>query len=221
MADRPDYRHESRFCQSGAVIGVDEAGRGPWAGPVTAAAFWIDPAQIASLPAALTDSKKLSKASHQRIRAALSTPEYGHHFAIRHISSTRIDEIGILPATFLAMQMAVTSLSGQLDAKGIQIAHILVDGNLCPDFDWPASPIVRGDSQSLSIAAASIMAKTERDAVMQSLSRSYPEYGWQTNAGYGTAEHQDALKRLGITPYHRTCFAPIQAILQESQSPVS
>ena len=216
MTAGPDYEHEAKFSQSGAVIGVDEAGRGPWAGPVTASAFWINPAQIANLPALLTDSKKLSKAKHQTIRAELTAAEYGHHFAIQHVSSVTIDEIGILQATFLAMQQAVVSLAGQLGNSGIQIAHILVDGNLCPVFDWPASPIIKGDSKSLSIAAASIMAKTERDGLMQSLGREYPHYSWHKNAGYGTAEHQDAMRQFGITPYHRKSFLPVKRMIQSA-----
>ena len=213
MAQKPDYLHERKYSHSGAVIGVDEAGRGPWAGPVTAAAFWINPAYLDSLPPTLTDSKKISKSKHQTIRTALSKPEYGHEFSVQHISSSQIDDIGILPATFLAMQQAVTALSTRLIELDIQIAHILVDGNLCPEFDWPASPIIKGDSKSLSIAAASIIAKTERDGIMQSLGHDYPEYGWQTNAGYGTAEHQQALQQVGISPHHRTSYAPIKAFL--------
>ena len=214
MAEQPDYLREIEYRHIGAVIGVDEAGRGPWAGPVTAAAFWINPAQLARLPASLTDSKKLSKSRHQKLRSELVNPEYGHQFSVQHIASAQIDEIGILPATFLAMQRAVASLSRRLIDEKHQIAHILVDGNLCPEFDWPASTIIKGDSKSLSIAAASIIAKTERDALMQALARDYPDYGWQRNAGYGTVEHHTALKTIGVSPHHRKSYAPIKALLQ-------
>ena len=209
--DKPDYSFEKLFCRQGAVIGVDEAGRGPWAGPVTATAFWINPERQDKLPKTLTDSKKLSASKREQIRQELCSPDSGHLWAIRHTSVAEIDRAGILPATFSAMADAVYSLADLLAQRhNIQLSMVLIDGNLLPPLDVPCQAVISGDSRSLSIAAASVLAKVARDEVMRDLANTYPEYGWQTNAGYGTKSHQNALQEFGVTPHHRKSFAPIK-----------
>ena len=209
--DKPDYALEQPLSRQGAVIGVDEAGRGPWAGPVTAAAFWINPERKDKLPKTLTDSKKLSASKRKQIRQELCAPVNDHLWSIRHTSVVEIDRAGILPATFSAMADAVYSLADLLAKRhSIQLSMILIDGNLLPPLDAPCEAVISGDSRSLSIAAASVLAKVARDEVMCDLANSYPDYGWQTNAGYGTKSHQNALQEFGVTPHHRKSFAPIK-----------
>ena len=209
--DKPDYALEQPFCRQGAVIGVDEAGRGPWAGPVTATAFWINPERKNKLPKTLTDSKKLSALKREQIQQELCARDNGHLWAIRHTSVIEIDRAGILPATFSAMADAVYSLADLLAQQhNIQLSMVLIDGNLLPPLDVPCQAVISGDSRSLSIAAASVLAKVARDEVMRDLANTYPGYGWQTNAGYGTKSHQNALQEFGVTPHHRKSFAPIK-----------
>ena len=208
---KPDYTLEQPFCKQGAVIGVDEAGRGPWAGPVTATAFWINPEFKNMLPRDLTDSKKLSALKREQIRQRLCASNSGHLWATKHSSVVEIDREGILPATFSAMVDAVITLADLLAQQhDMPLSMVLIDGNLLPTLDVPCKAVVRGDSRSLSIAAASVLAKEARDEVMRGLAATYPDYGWQTNAGYGTKRHQDALQQFGVTPHHRKSFAPIQ-----------
>lgn len=212
--ERPDYSLELACSGTGAVIGVDEAGRGPWAGPVTAAAFWINPAETDSLPIDLTDSKKLSAYKREQIKQALCHNQQNHLWAVSHSSVTQIDADGILPATFAAMAAAVTQLADDLMTyHHLNVAMVLVDGNLVPPLGYPCQAVIRGDSRSLSISAASILAKQARDEVMTDLAADYPDYGWQTNAGYGTKAHHQALQRFGVTPHHRKSFAPVKACL--------
>ena len=214
--DKPDYALEQPFCRQGAVIGVDEAGRGPWAGPVTASAFWINPERKDKLPKTLTDSKKLSALKREQIRQELCAPDKGHLWAIRHTSVVEIDRAGILSATFSAMADAVYSLADLLAQRhNIQLSMVLIDGNLLPPLDVPCQAVISGDSRSLSIAAASVLAKVARDEVMRDLANTYPDYGWQTNAGYGTKSHQNALQEFGVTPHHRKSFAPIKNRLKK------
>ena len=209
--DKPDYTLEQPFCKQGAVIGVDEAGRGPWAGPVTATAFWINPEFKNMLPRDLTDSKKLPALKREKIRQGLCASNSGHLWATRHSSVVEIDRKGILPATFSAMVDAVSALADLLAQQyNMQLSMVLIDGNLLPPLDVPCKAVVRGDGRSLSIAAASVLAKEARDEVMRGLATTYPDYGWQTNAGYGTKRHQDALQQFGVTPHHRKSFAPIK-----------
>lgn len=212
----PDYQLEREWAEMGAVIGVDEAGRGPWAGPVTAAAFWINPEDLNHLPPTLTDSKKLSEKQREAVRAELASAPSSHIFSYHHIHASEIDKLGLLPATFLAMRTAIEAVAERLEKHGIQISHILVDGNIKPDWHWPSSAIIKGDSKSLSIAAASIIAKTARDGLMTSLASEYPVYDWQNNNGYGTKAHQNALIQHGTTPHHRTSFAPIKKLLKDA-----
>lgn len=194
----PDLSLETSL--GGVVAGLDEVGRGPLAGPVIAAAVIIDPSTLpARLAAELNDSKKLS-ARKRDVLAALVLESCAHGFG--EASVAEIDSLNILKATFLAMRRAVAALGRPID-------HALVDGNQVPPLDCAVRCVVGGDGLSLSIAAASVIAKVRRDRLMADLAKQFPGYGWERNAGYGTAQHLDALRRLGPTPHHRTSFAPI------------
>ncbi|MBD3764545.1 MAG: ribonuclease HII [Rhodobacterales bacterium] len=208
MAQAPDDTLETAARAQGAlrIAGVDEVGRGPLAGPVTAAAVILDPANI---PAGLADSKTLTAARRQALAAAL---RHVAQVSVAHASVQEIDDLNILGATHLAMRRAVAGLPQPPD-------HLLIDGNRLPrDLPCPAQAVVRGDARCLSIAAASILAKVERDALMVALAQQHPGYGWDRNAGYPTAEHLAALQRLGVTPAHRRSFAPVHNILYQDQS---
>mgnify|MGYP002395200690 CR=1 FL=1 len=183
------------------VVGVDEVGRGPLCGPVTAAAVWLDPTY---LPQGLNDSKRLSA----KARLALCDQIRPHaDIGIGHCSPAEIDELNILQATFLAMQRAIAALA-------VPPCHLLIDGNRLPKgLSCPAEAIVKGDGRSMSIAAASIIAKTARDAIMADLAKRYPGYGWERNAGYPTKCHLNAIAQLGPTAEHRRSFKPIRKIL--------
>ena len=211
----PDLRLEKRHIAagSGAVIGIDEAGRGPWAGPVTAAAFWINPNFIDELPPELNDSKTLSPAKRASIYAALTGGE--HAFCVVSIAAAEIDRIGILGATSLAMRQAATKLQALLiSRRNAAIGLCLVDGNFDPGLRIPVKTVIKGDALSCSIAAASIIAKETRDNLMRDLARAHDVYGWDSNMGYGTKSHSDALHAHGISEHHRRSFAPIKRLLQ-------
>lgn len=181
------------------VCGIDEAGRGPWAGPVVATAVVLDPKCI---PDGLNDSKKLSEAR----RAALFEPIMASaRVGIGIAEVDRIDRDNILQATLWAMAQALDQIGG--------VALALVDGNRAPALPCPVQTIIEGDAKSLSIAAASIIAKVTRDRIMVGHDQAYPGYGFARHKGYGTALHQEALRRHGVTPLHRTSFAPIAALL--------
>jgi len=196
------------------VVGIDEAGRGPWAGPVTAAAAWIHPEYVGDLPIGLNDSKTISPKKRASLWEALQVLAENPEIFRVHVSSVDavdIDRMGILPATFHAMEMA---LSG-LDLVGHDL-HVLVDGSLAPPFSslslrqsLRVQPVVKGDSRSLSIAAASIAAKQTRDAIMLELDRAWPQYGWRNNMGYGTQPHAETLAEKGPCPHHRFSFRPV------------
>ncbi len=185
----------------GVVAGVDEVGRGPLAGPVVAAAVVLDRATLsARLVAELDDSKKLPARRRAEL-AALVTASCA--FGIGQAEVGEIDTLNILNATFLAMRRAYRAL-------GVVADWALVDGNRPPDgLGCPVRCVVGGDGISLSIAAASVVAKVYRDRLMAGLAAEWPGYGWERNAGYGTAQHLDALRRLGPTPHHRRSFAPV------------
>ncbi len=203
----PDYTFEQTLTAEGfgRVVGVDEVGRGPWAGPVTAAAVWLDPAQI---PDGLNDSKKLSA---KRRDALFDVLLKCADVSIAHASVAEIDEMNILAASHLAMVRAVSGL-----AKAADFA--LVDGNRMPEgLGCAGRTIVKGDSKSASIAAASIVAKVTRDRLMVELAQQHPGYGWETNAGYGTKVHQEGLRKLGVTPHHRCSFKPVHNILYQEK----
>ena len=184
----------------GVVAGVDEAGRGPWAGPVVAAAVVLDRRHV---PPGLNDSKALTALARERLFAALQGAAI---IAVGQASVAEIDGLNIHVATMLAMQRAVAALACSVD-------HVLVDGNRLPKWSYAATAIVSGDAQSASIAAASIIAKVTRDALMRGLDVETPGYGWAANKGYGTAEHARALAALGVTIHHRRSFAPVRARL--------
>ena len=189
------FAFEDRF--SGVVAGVDEAGRGPWAGPVVAAAVVLDRGQV---PPGLDDSKKLSEAARERLfDAIIANARHG----IGQASVAEIDSLNIHWATMLAMERAVAAL-------GVAPDHVLVDGNRLPKWRHAAKAIVKGDALSCSIAAASILAKVTRDRLMVALDAEWPGYGWATNKGYGTATHARGLAELGVTPHHRRSFAPVK-----------
>ena len=202
----PDFSLEEGLglSTSAVIVGVDEVGRGPLAGPVTAAAVFFDRQKITSdLLTKIDDSKKIA----QKKRATISKQiESIAIIGIGWASSGEIDQLNILEATMLAMQRAIFSLQKQII---LDPEYILIDGNKVPRLDFPSKAIVRGDEKSLSIAAASIVAKSKRDAFMTSLSKLYPGYGWEKNAGYGTREHLAAIEREGITVHHRRSFKPI------------
>ena len=201
----PDFNLER--AAGGRVAGIDEAGRGPLAGPVIAAAVILDPATLPGmLLDGIDDSKVLTKSRREELFAALR--RYAD-IGIGGASAAEIDRINILAATLRAMGRAVDDL-------GIVPDLALIDGNRTPELACPATAVVRGDRASLSIAAASIVAKVTRDRIMAALARRHPGFGWERNAGYGTAEHKQALTRLGVTPHHRKTFAPINKILSLS-----
>ena len=193
------------------TVGVDEAGRGPLAGPVVAGAVWLGDAAIAGLD----DSKKLSA----RRRAALEGQIKAQGcWAVGLASVDEIDRLNIFAATMLAMTRAVEGLMAQLGGQAGAVMA-LVDGNKTPQgrvpgWVWPARAIVGGDALEPAISAASILAKQHRDAIMQALAAQHPQYGWERNAGYGTAQHLAALRDHGVTAHHRRSFAPVaQALL--------
>ena len=201
----PDFNLER--AAGGRVAGIDEAGRGPLAGPVIAAAVILDPKTLPDmLRDGIDDSKLLTKSRREELFAVLQSHA---HIGIGGASAAEIDRINILAATLRAMGRAVDDL-------GIVPDLALIDGNRTPELACPATAVVRGDRASLSIAAASIVAKVTRDRIMAGLARRHPGFGWERNAGYGTAEHKQALTRLGVTPHHRKTFAPINKILSLS-----
>lgn len=197
-------RFENESSYGKVCVGIDEAGCGPWAGPVIAAAAIISPQCDASVLNIIRDSKQMTPS--QRIKVW----EYFHTFKNERIwfgvgeaSVSEIDAINIREATKLAMQRAVQAL------PEISFDHILIDGNRAPPFSKPHSMVIKGDQKYISISSASIIAKVIRDKIMSALDEQYPVYGWRQNAGYGTALHQRAIEIYGITPFHRQSFKPI------------
>lgn len=188
----------------GLIAGVDEAGRGPLCGDVYAAAVILDPNQPII---GLDDSKKLTE--KRRAILAAEIKEKAMAWAIASSSVAEIDEINILQATLLAMRRAVAALS-------IQPQLLRVDGNQDPKSDVPAVTIIKGDSLFAEISAASILAKDARDQSMYEADRAYPQYGFGQHKGYGTKAHLAALAQYGVTPLHRTSFAPIKRLIEEA-----
>lgn len=183
------------------IAGVDEVGRGPLAGPVTTAAV-ILPEKF-DLPG-LTDSKKLS--ARRRENLAIAIKEQAVCWSLGEADILEIDQLNILHATMLAMQRAVAALAIRPD-------QVLVDGNRCPELDIPAKAIIGGDGLEPCISAASIIAKVARDKMMTEFAVQYPQYGFETNSGYPTKKHRDALQQFGVTPIHRRSFGPVKALL--------
>lgn len=185
----------------GPIVGIDEAGRGPWAGPVVAAAVVLD---AKNLPVGIADSKQLD--ADQREVVFHRIKEQALDYGIAIADAERIDRDNILNATLWAMAKAADSLA-------VEPRLALVDGNKLPRLKMPARAIVKGDAKCLSIAAASILAKVTRDRIMIEVARSCPGYGFERHKGYGTPEHKEALQRLGVSPYHRRSFKPVQLAL--------
>lgn len=203
----PDFSHETAAGAPAGrrVAGVDEAGRGPLAGPVVAAAVILDPARI---PAGLADSKTLGAARRARLAAELAEVAL---VGIGEAGPAEIDEVNILRASHLAMCRALAALP-------VPAELALIDGNLLPrDLAIPGQAHVKGDARILSIAAASIVAKDWRDRIMVDLAQQWPGYGWEKNSGYPTAAHLDALRNLGPSPHHRRSFAPVRNILYQGK----
>jgi len=201
----PSFDLENTY-DSGLIAGVDEAGCGPWAGPLTATACIIDQAKIEkNLLACIHDSKTLSAKKRETIYEALMQDQgVMHSTHVMHIAE--FNTLGLAKALPLTIQRAVTGLS-------IKPKHVLMDGIRDPKIGIPTSLILKGDQKSYTIAAASIIAKVTRDRLMQKLSQHYPHYDWAKNAGYGTKSHREALEKYGVTQQHRTCYKPIQKLL--------
>jgi ribonuclease HII len=204
----PDFELENSV--DGLVAGVDEAGRGPWVGPVVAGCVVFLTKEVNPfLLANLNDSKKISKKKREQLyEVLLEEKAKGNILAEVGVASAKeIDEKNILNATFEAMKRAILN-------TGIKPDFVLIDGNRVPkDFDYKAKAVVKGDAKSYSISAGSIMAKVYRDKLMEEMAKEYPYYGFEKNAGYGTKEHIEALKKYGITPEHRRSYAPIKEFL--------
>ena len=199
---KPNLAYE-RASPHAVICGVDEAGRGPWAGPVCAAAVILDQANI---PAGLNDSKKLTEARREQLfPLIMASAEVG----VGLVSPQEIDEINILQATYLAMSRAVTALKSKPTLA-------LIDGNRAPKLFCTTQTIIGGDAKSLSIAAASIIAKVTRDRLMIEMDKASPAYGFAKHKGYGTALHAAALAKYGPCTEHRFSFAPIRKLTMKS-----
>ncbi|OWZ24939.1 ribonuclease HII [Wolbachia endosymbiont of Wuchereria bancrofti] len=191
----PDFTLENKL--SGVIAGVDEVGRGPLAGPVISAAVVFTNRD--TIIEGINDSKKLTARNRQVLyEKIISVAKFGIGIA----SVAEINSYNILQATKLSMERALVNL-------GIELDYVLVDGNQPPKVKWQVKSIVKGDSLSVSVAAASIVAKVTRDQLMQELHNQYPEYNWYKNKGYGTKGHIDAINLYGVTEHHRKSFAPI------------
>jgi len=204
---KPNFELEQAALSRGAfrIAGVDEVGRGPLCGPVTAAAVILNPDDI---PEGLNDSKKMTAKKRDALYDEILAKA---DCCIAHATVQEIDEINILRASHLAMTRAIAGLTKAPD-------HILIDGNMIPKgLTTSAQAVVKGDGRSLSIAAASIIAKVARDRIMGDLAIEFPGYGWEKNAGYGTKQHLEALRALGVTPHHRRSFKPIHNILYQEK----
>ena len=196
----PDFSHETALIERGLarVAGVDEAGRGPLAGPVVVAACILDPLNI---PHGLNDSKKLTAAKREALYETILATGHG---AIVTVSAQTIDAINIRAATLRGMAESVRALA-------VQPVFALIDGrDVPPDLPCPAEALIKGDARSVSIAAASILAKVTRDRLMVRAAEFWPGYGFENHMGYGTAEHLEAIKKLGPCPIHRMSFAPLK-----------
>jgi len=215
-APPPDFSIEQARRKAGVegvIVGVDEVGRGPWAGPVFACAAWLFERDAPEeFLGGLGDSKALSKKRREQM-----APGIGVHALVEMGVSTveEIDRMNVLEASRLAMRRAVAALAERIGAPP---GLALVDGNRAAGLDCPEETVVKGDGRSLSIAAASIYAKVLRDRHMSELAAQYPGYGWERNAGYGVKEHRDGLHRLGVTIHHRRTFTPVAKLLTHRDS---
>ncbi len=202
----PDFE-KTLFPEKRFILGVDEAGRGPWAGPVYAAAFLLDLKNFNKdffIENKIRDSKTLSE--KQKDKAVKNIKKEKHSFSVAHSTAKEIDKYGILDATKLAIHRAINPFLKKAD-------HILIDGNMDFDFPIPQKSVIKGDQKSFAIASASILAKVYRDNVLKKLDKKYPQYGFAKHKGYGTKLHQEALKKHGPCPVHRTSYRPIKKLL--------
>lgn len=209
IPDAPDLSFELSLFHAGVKIiaGLDEAGRGAWAGPVSAAAVILPcDVSIEQKLAGVRDSKQLSPQKREELAPMIKSCALG--WAVGSASREEIDRIGILHATRLAMQRALESLS-------LVPAHLLLDALFLPGNAIPQTALIKGDQRSLSIASASILAKTSRDEWMRKLEDLYPGYGFACNKGYGTRQHQEGLHSLGTCPEHRVSYEPVKLVLEE------
>ena len=202
----PAFSFEAAHLKAGhkLIAGVDEAGRGSWAGPVVAAAVLLD---VENIPAGLNDSKKLNEAKREMLFEQIQTTS---QVGVGIVSSVEIDEINILQATLQAMSQALENLPGSPTIA-------LIDGNKAPPVKILCETIKKGDARSLSIAAASIIAKVTRDRLMKEMDNQFPGYSFARHKGYGTAVHASALEKLGPCPQHRMSFAPIRALANKPE----
>lgn len=203
-ATGPDYCIERRLLDQGVwpIAGVDEVGRGPLAGPVAAAAVILDPAE---LPEGVNDSKALRKLAREAAFERIMTSAQA--VSVAFVTPAEIDAVNIRQATRTAMRRAIEGLA-------LVPAYALIDGNDPPQICCPCRAIIGGDAKSLSIAAASVVAKVMRDAMMRRAATHFPDYGFDTNAGYGAPRHLKALREFGPTPLHRLSFAPVRAAVR-------
>ena len=207
----PDFTIENKYRDKNVIVGIDEAGRGPLAGPVVAGAVVFPQLKIAeSLANSLDDSKKLKPKKREELYEALFASDA--LIGVGMASAAEIDKVNILQATFLAMRRALDNIKEKVDLA-------LVDGNRDPGLYCPSITVIKGDGLSLSIAAASIVAKVTRDRIMTKLASQYPQYGWDKNAAYGTKEHLEALAKYGPTPEHRRNFAPVKKYISPLNEP--
>jgi len=204
----PDFSFENQH--TGLICGIDEVGRGPLAGPVVAACVVI-PTEKRELDfiQQINDSKKLSDSKKEYLYNCITKHCL---YAVHEISPQEIDQINILQASLKAMKESYNALSTKFE-----ITHALIDGNKAPEMPCPTTTVVKGDSKSKTIAAASIIAKVHRDRIMKELSKEYPQYGWDKNAAYPTKQHREAILQYGITPHHRRSFRPVANMVSNIQ----
>lgn len=203
MGDLFSVDYESPAPDLGPVAGVDEVGRGPLAGDVVAAAVILDPDNPIE---GLRDSKKLTKTRREHL--AVLIREQALAWSVARATVSEIDELNILQASLLAMHRAVQGLA-------LQPGFVFVDGNRLPQWPYRAEAVIKGDDRVPAIAAASILAKVQRDAELVALEETYPGYGFAAHKGYPTREHLDALRSRGVTPVHRKSFAPVKNLLEK------
>ena len=203
----PTFQIETALIEKGLapVCGIDEAGRGPWAGPVVAAAVILNPDAV---PGGINDSKKMTPARRDDLFDMI---HHCAHVGVGIVDVGDIDRLNILQATFLAMRTAVQELK-------VTPVMALIDGTGKPGLECSMQALIKGDQRCLSIAAASIIAKVTRDRIMENLAKQFPHYGWERNKGYGTVAHRTGLESHGVTQHHRTSFKPIQKLLDKNST---
>ncbi len=199
------FEIEDSFAGQGPIAGIDEAGRGPWAGPVVASAVILD---RETMPDGLCDSKKLSEKRREELADLLAKTA---HIGVGVADVEEIDRLNIARATMLAMERAVSNLP-------LQPGFAIIDGTMRPELTMPCHLVIKGDAKSFSIAAASIIAKVTRDKMMRELALVHPHYQWERNKGYGVKAHRAGLEAHGITEHHRRSFAPVRVIFEQAQA---